>query len=85
MFILFFGTRPGKKRQAPLRGETCPYCGQAGQLTATVVPQYIHLFWIPVYRLRPMAWVECAHCKKVYEGGDLTPQMKTGLEKLQAK
>ena len=85
LFILFFGTRPGKRRQAALPGATCPYCGQAGQLAATVVPRYIHLFWIPVYRLRHMAWVECAHCKKMYEGKDLTPQMKAGLEKLQAK
>lgn len=82
MFILFFGTRPGKKREAPLPGIPCPFCGQAGQLRATVVPQYIHLFWLPVYRLRPMAFVECGHCKKVYEGADLTPPMETALEEM---
>jgi hypothetical protein len=32
-----------------------------------------------------MAYVECGHCKKVYEGESLTPEMKAGLEKLQAK
>ncbi|MEJ2585174.1 MAG: zinc-ribbon domain-containing protein [Robiginitalea sp.] len=85
MFILFLGTRPGKKREAPLSGVTCPYCGQIGQLYATVVPQYIHLFWIPVYRLRPMAYVECGHCKKMYEGSDLTPQMRAALQELKAK
>ena len=85
MFILFFGTRSGRKRQAPLPGVTCPYCGQAGQLTATVVPRYVHLFWIPVYKLRPMEYVECGHCKKWYEGGDLSPQMQGALEKLELK
>ena len=85
MFILFLGTRPGKRRQASLPGVTCPYCGQTGQLSATVVPHYVHLFWIPVYKLRPMAYVECGHCKKVYEGGDLTPQMKEALEQIQLK
>ncbi len=84
MFILFFGTRPGKRREAPLPGVSCPFCGQAGQLQATLLPQYIHLFWIPVYSLRPLAYVECAHCKKVYEGEDLTPEMRKGLEALKS-
>lgn len=82
MFILFFGTRPGKKREVRLPGVRCPFCGQAGQLRATVVPHYVHLFWLPVYRLRPMAYVECGHCKKVYEGADLTPPMRTALEEM---
>jgi uncharacterized Zn-finger protein len=82
MFILFFGTRTGKKRQAPIREVSCPYCGQTGFLHATVIPHFVHLFWIPVYRLKPMAFVECQHCKKAYEGNDLTPEMKSALESL---
>ena len=85
MFILFFGTRTGKKREAPLPGVACPYCEQTGQLNATVVPHYIHLFWIPIYRLRFLAFVECAHCRKAYEGNDLSPQMQDALEQLQSK
>mgnify|MGYP001040885535 CR=1 FL=1 len=85
MFILFFGTRTGKRREASLTGVVCPYCEQSGFLTATVIPHYVHLFWIPVYRLKPMAFVRCEHCKKAYEGQELTPQMKAALEELQAK
>ena len=68
MFILFFGTRTGKKREAPLPGVACPYCEQTGQLNAT----------------RFLAFVECAHCRKAYEGNDLSPQMQDALEQLQS-
>ncbi|MCO5724749.1 zinc-ribbon domain-containing protein [Robiginitalea marina] len=82
MFILFFGTRPGKKKEATLPGAACPYCGQAGQLRATLIPQFVHLFWIPVFRLRPTAYVECGHCKKAYAEDDLTTEMRRGLDGL---
>lgn len=82
MFILFFGTRPGKQKEGHLPGLSCPYCHQKGQLLGVVIPQYVHLFWIPVYRLRPVALVTCGHCKKAYEGGELTPEMKDALEQL---
>ncbi len=85
MFILFFGTRTGKKKEVPLPGVNCPYCGQSGFLHATVIPHFVHLFWIPVYRLKPMAFVECGHCKKAYEGWELTPQMQSSLEALKEK
>lgn len=84
MFILFFGTRPGKRREAPLPGVACPYCGQTGNLRATLIPNYIHLFWIPVYRLRPTAYVECSHCKKAYEGREMTPEMEKAVELLKS-
>lgn len=82
MFILFFGTRPGKRREAPLPRALCPYCGQTGTLKAVLIPNYIHLFWIPVYRLRHMASVECSHCKKAYEGREMTPEMERAIEQL---
>lgn len=82
MFIMFFGTRPGKKKEKTLKGVSCPFCNQEGQLRATLIPQYIHLFWIPVYRLRPEAYVECAHCRKVYDGQGLSPEMQQHLDQL---
>ena len=85
MFILFFGTRPGKKREAPMPGAQCPFCGQTGQLRATLIPQFIHLFWIPVYRLRPMAYTECTHCKKVYQGAEMTPEMEDVISLLKSR
>jgi hypothetical protein len=85
MFILFFGTRAGKRKEGALPGIECPYCRQTGQLHAVLIRQYVHLFWIPVFRLRPMAFVECAHCKKAYDGGELTPSMQRALEQLKNK
>ena len=82
LFILFFGTRPGRRREGALPGVPSPYCGQTGQLQAVVIPRYVHLFWIPVYRLRSLAFAECGHCKKVYEGAELTPGMQQAMEAL---
>ena len=80
--ILFFGTRTGTPRHQALPGLACPFCGQRGTLQATVLPHFVHLFWIPVFRLRPLRWVSCGHCKKQYEGRDLTPEMQEVLEKV---
>ena len=80
--ILFFGTRTGKPATRLLPGLACPFCGQHDTLEATVLPHFVHLFWIPVYRLRPMRWVACRHCKKQFEGRELTPGMEAGLEAL---
>jgi glutaredoxin len=82
MFILFFGTRPGKTIEAPLPGVPCPYCEKVGQLNATVQARFIHLFWIPVYRLSSTAYVSCEHCKKAYDAAECTPEMQTALERL---
>ena len=82
LFILFFGTRPGKEEVSGLPGVPCPYCGQRDQLTAHLQNQYIHLFWIPVYRLSPSEFIECAHCKKAYGAREFTPEMKQALEEL---
>jgi len=84
MFILFFGTRPGKTKEAKLAGVPCPYCENVGTLNAWVQARFIHLFWIPVYRLSSNALVRCEHCKKAYEGDECTPGMKEALEKLKA-
>jgi len=80
--ILFFGTRTGTPKTRQLDGLQCPYCGQLETLQATAMPHFVHLFWIPVYRLRPMRWVECRHCKKQYEGRELSPSMQEALESI---
>lgn len=82
LFILFFGTRPGKAKEAKLAGVPCPYCERVGTLNAWVQTRFIHLFWIPVYRLSSNAFVRCEHCKKAYEGDECTPRMQEALQKL---
>ncbi|MDX1315638.1 MAG: zinc-ribbon domain-containing protein [Eudoraea sp.] len=78
--ILFFGTRPGKTRTATLSGVSCPHCGSKGQLSASSTPNFIHIFWIPVYRLGTSLIVECAHCKKGFYKEDFSSEMKRAIE-----
>ena len=82
MFILFFGTRPGKAKESVLPGVPCPYCSQLGQLKASIQNRYVHIFWIPVYRLSPSTFVRCGHCKKGYNKGDCSPEMQEAIKKL---
>jgi len=82
MFILFFGTRPGKVRESALPGVPCPYCSQLGQLKASIQNRYVHIFWIPVYRLSPSTFVQCGHCKKAYTKGEWSTEMQETIKKL---
>lgn len=81
--ILFFGTRTGKEKQLPLQGVKCPFCQQKNTLTASLVPHYVHLFWLPVYRLKPFKQVSCSHCKKAYSGDELNADMQEALSELE--
>lgn len=81
--ILFFGTRTGKGKTLSLPQTSCPHCGLAGHLQAEVIPHYVHLFWIPVYRLRPWRLISCNHCKKGYEASDFTEEMERELKRLE--
>jgi len=78
--ILFFGTRPGKTRTVALSGVSCPHCGSRGQLTARSTANFIHIFWIPVYRLGTNLLAECGHCKRGFFKEDFTAEMKHALK-----
>ena len=77
--ILFFGTRTGKTRSFPLAEVSCPHCGQRDTLQATVQPHFVHLFWIPVYRLKPFRTAHCSHCKGVFHMDELPPAIREAL------
>jgi uncharacterized Zn-finger protein len=78
--ILFFGTRTGNCRIGNLTGIACPFCGQTETLQGRVRQHYIHFFWIPVYKLKPIREVQCRHCKKAYYGNEITLEMTRALE-----
>lgn len=77
--ILFFGTRPGKKTQKRLEGISCEHCGQTETLTAISQPNYVHVFWIPLYKMGTSFLAECSHCKRVYYKEEFTPEMNRAL------
>ena len=85
LFILFFGTRPGKTTQYALPGVPCPYCFQEGKLWVYKQMRFVHLFWIPVYRLSPSEYVRCQHCKKAYAKKEYTPEMTQEIDKQESE
>lgn len=78
--IIFFGTRTGKTKTVALKKATCPYCNQKGYLQASRTPNFIHLFWIPVYRLGIHIEAICEYCKKGFYKGEFTPEMLQEFE-----
>ncbi|NAS14000.1 zinc-ribbon domain-containing protein [Flavobacteriaceae bacterium R33] len=74
--ILFFGTRPGKQRTRILTQSICPFCEQKGSLQATEVPNYFHLFWIPLFRVQTSRFASCSHCKRTYYKEEFTAEME---------
>ena len=79
MFILFFGTRPGKTITRQLHGVSCSFCGQKNTLTARISPNYFHLFWLPLFRVSDFRLAECSHCKRSFFRDEFTPEMEAAM------
>ncbi len=77
--ILFFGTRPGKKEIKTLPNVACPNCSQTGHLTITTRPNYIHIFWIPIFRLKTHRLAECTYCKRGFYQEEFSDEMIRAL------
>ncbi|MGX1928946.1 zinc-ribbon domain-containing protein [Flagellimonas sp. 2504JD4-2] len=78
--ILFFGTRPGKKETKTLSSVSCPYCKQTGTLTAVSQANYVHLFWIPIFKLKTSQFAECSYCKRGFYKEEFSPEMERALQ-----
>ncbi|TXN36939.1 zinc-ribbon domain-containing protein [Flagellimonas hymeniacidonis] len=79
--ILFFGTKTGKKQTKTLNTVSCPYCAQKGTLMTVSQSNYVHLFWIPIFKLKTSKFAECSHCKRGFYEEEFTPGMEKGLNR----
>ena len=79
MFILFFGTRTGRPDSKLLQGAGCSYCGRENTLTATITPNYFHIFWLPLFTVSKFITAECSHCKRSYYKDEFTAEMERAL------
>jgi hypothetical protein len=73
--ILFFGTRPGKSTVKKLPNVSCPFCRQTGTLTVSQTANYVHLFWIKLFKISSHVVAECEHCKRVYYKEEFTEEL----------
>lgn len=73
--ILFFGTRPGKATLKNLTDSSCPFCEQIGTLTVSQNSNYVHLFWIKLFKISNHCIAECSHCKRAYYKEEFTEEM----------
>ena len=77
--ILFFGTRPGKEETLKLHGVSCSFCNQPNKLTAVVQSNFLHLFWIKLFKISKHEMIECSHCKRVFYKEEFTQEMVNAL------
>ena len=77
--ILFFGTRPGKPETTPLLNSSCSFCHQQGTLTAVSQKNFIHVFWIKLFKISSNTTIECSHCKRTYYENEFTEEMISEL------
>jgi uncharacterized protein with PIN domain len=78
--ILFFGIRPGRTTTIDMKHLKCPHCNQPNTLSGKSNPNYLHLFWIPLYRVSTTQVVSCKHCKRIYFKNEFTMEMKHAFE-----
>ncbi|MEA1786755.1 zinc-ribbon domain-containing protein [Arenibacter sp. GZD96] len=74
--ILFFGTRQGPREHIVLKNVKCPYCAQKGTLTLFKISNYVHLFWIRIFKINTQLFAECSHCKRYYDATEFTDEIK---------
>ncbi len=74
--ILFFGTRPGKRESKLLKNVRCPYCEQIDTMTLFITSNFVHFFWIKIFKISTHVYAICSHCKRHYDKAEFTDEMK---------
>jgi len=74
--ILFLGTRLGKKTIRQLNNYSCEYCSQKDTIQVISQPNYFHLFWLPLFKIKTVSYAECSHCKRFYYEEEFSNEMK---------
>lgn len=77
--IFFFGTRPGKQEIKQLPNCRCLHCEQRDTLTLLTRSNYVHIFWIKLFKISSFKIIECNHCKRRFYENELTEEMRSAM------
>ncbi|WAM33922.1 zinc ribbon domain-containing protein [Caldicellulosiruptor morganii] len=65
-FIGIFGIEEKAKAIRQMDVEACPFCGRKGTHTLLKVYNYLHFFFIPVFRWNTRYFIQTGCCSKIY-------------------
>jgi hypothetical protein len=74
--LIFFGKRASHTKTGILEYETCPNCGQQGQIICSVYGEYAHVFWIPIFPLGKSIYAQCQHCNTSWDISQMPPDIR---------
>lgn len=77
--VIIYGTSFSNVKGELIHDYGCECCGNAEFETHGTV-EYFHLWWIPVIPIGNTPWIRCSHCKVVYEGVELEPNLYKQLK-----
>lgn len=60
--MIFYGTSGTQFATASLPQAACPACHTVGQLRASLVSHYAHLYWVPLFPFQKRAGAQCGAC-----------------------
>lgn len=61
----------------------CSNCGEQ-KITLYVYARYFHLFWFPMFALKPSVLSECSHCKQVLTYNEMPRQLQQHYQRAKA-
>ncbi|SFU42301.1 zinc-ribbon family protein [Pustulibacterium marinum] len=62
--MIFYGHNSTKLATRTSKTAICPHCDTQGSITFHIFSKYAHIFWIPMFPYKKIAYSECDHCKQ---------------------
>lgn len=77
--MIIYGTGGSELGAKELDHETCPSCGEKGQLVIEGISKYFSLFWIPVFPYSKKIFTSCVACQKEIPKEQYSRELQTRI------
>ncbi|HEY1196170.1 zinc-ribbon domain-containing protein [Flavobacterium sp.] len=69
--MIFYGTKPTNIKNDRILNINCPNCNSNTSMKYSVFESYAHVYWIPLFPVKRLTFLECDSCKKTFEDKEL--------------
>lgn len=83
--MIFYGTKASNIKNGQINNINCPHCETNTSMIYSVFGKYAHIYWIPIFPIGKVIATECNNCKKTFEYKELTPEIKSKLDREKEK
>jgi len=78
--MIIYGTRSTNLKNGRITRVTCPHCSTETSMIYSVFGKYAHIYWIPLFPLNKLTFLECDHCRKTFKPKELPLDIQTKLK-----